>query len=303
MPRNNLERDDQENDSDFVEPVRKSNGIAKVALILGFSSFLFTCLTGIPAIICGIIGLSRSKVTRTGSGASIAGIILGSFGMLFSMGMIIFFGLVVGVGKVRNARERLHDQNNYKMMGLALHNYHDSNFQIPQSSIKHDNGHEPGLSWRVSILSYIDYGYINYEPKKAWNEGVNQIVLSQPIRCYNSLQDDPSMTHSTRVQGFVGEGTMFDPTKKLRFHDVKDGLSNTIFVAQSSNLVRWAEPKDMPFDKNAPLPPLGSADPKYSAYIVCLADGSVRVVSKSVNSEILKNWITISDGKVALPLD
>jgi prepilin-type N-terminal cleavage/methylation domain-containing protein/prepilin-type processing-associated H-X9-DG protein len=60
--------------------------------------------------------------------------------------------LLPAVQQAREAARRIQCKNNLKQMGLALHNYADSNNCFPAGSFS--NG--PRLSWHVSILPFID---------------------------------------------------------------------------------------------------------------------------------------------------
>jgi hypothetical protein len=45
--------------------------------------------------------------------------------------------------------------NDLKQIGLAFHNYHETNGQLPSTNLRDPNG-KPLLSWRVAILPYIE---------------------------------------------------------------------------------------------------------------------------------------------------
>ncbi|WP_315854190.1 DUF1559 family PulG-like putative transporter [Gemmata palustris] len=45
--------------------------------------------------------------------------------------------------------------NNLKQIGLAMHNYHDTNNAFPPAAVCDKKG-KPQLSWRVLILPYIE---------------------------------------------------------------------------------------------------------------------------------------------------
>src|ERR1043166_3122678 len=72
--------------------------------------------------------------------------------------------LVPAVQKVREAAARTQCINNLKNIGLALHNYHDSNKVFPPGCMGDGapwgSGGGWGSSWKVFILPYIDQGPI-----------------------------------------------------------------------------------------------------------------------------------------------
>jgi len=68
--------------------------------------------------------------------------------------------LLPAVQKVREAANRMSCTNNLKQIGLAFHNFHDSNGFLPPSTIRDD-----WATWAVLILPYIEQDNIF----KAWN--------------------------------------------------------------------------------------------------------------------------------------
>lgn len=84
----------------MMAPVRKSNGMAIAAMILGIVSFLFT-ICAIPAIILGAVSLNQIKKdpTMEGKGMALAGIIIGSIMLVL---WILFIILIVVLAATNN---------------------------------------------------------------------------------------------------------------------------------------------------------------------------------------------------------
>jgi hypothetical protein len=73
-----------------------TNGLAVASLACGILSFLgLSCLTGLPAVICGHLAMSRLKSGRatTGRGMAIAGLVLGYLALVLTVVVMIIWGL------------------------------------------------------------------------------------------------------------------------------------------------------------------------------------------------------------------
>src|SRR5437660_5409502 len=89
----------------------------------------------------------------------------------------ILIGLLLpAVQKVREAAARLQCQNNLKQLGLAIHNYHDSNKRLPPAStrIPDPNYWMHGPTWWVYTLPYVEQDNVYKKTTFANLPGVNQ---------------------------------------------------------------------------------------------------------------------------------
>src|SRR5690606_35850478 len=67
--------------------------------------------------------------------------------------------LLPAVQASREAARRMQSSNNLKQIALAMHNYHDTFKKLPKAEITSPAG-EPLLSWRVSLLPFIEEGQL-----------------------------------------------------------------------------------------------------------------------------------------------
>src|SRR3954447_6314773 len=72
----------------------------------------------------------------------------------------VLIGLLLpAVQKVREAANRMSCQNNLKQLGLACHNFHDTNFWLPPNRLD-DIVSDGYATWAVLLLPYIEQGNV-----------------------------------------------------------------------------------------------------------------------------------------------
>jgi prepilin-type N-terminal cleavage/methylation domain-containing protein len=178
--------------------------------------------------------------------------------------------LLPAVQHAREAARRAQCKNNLRQIGLALHNYVDSNDVMPPGYIgswtpgdpgKVDRG--PGWGWAASLLHFVEqeelYHAINFERNIEADDNVTSrlqlvnvyLCPSDPIsaRTFNVFAADQS-TVITNVAGanyvgVFGTGEVGDnPDKgdgaffrnsRIGLRDFSDGLSRTIVVGERSH--------------------------------------------------------------------
>ena len=290
-------------DSNFsapmAEPVKPmphkapgTSGKAIASLVLGLLSIVGMCLTGIPGLILGIMGLGdigKSGGRVGGKGLAIAGIVLSSLGT-FALPVIgILIGMLLpAVQQVRQAARTVTSQNNVRQQVLGMLNYESAHMKFPLQ----DNN---GLSWRVHILPYMDHQHLyqQFNLEEPWDSPNNIALLPQmPI-----FYDCPSVGHLP--PGFtvyqvpytdVSDGSnpefraLFENSGEgVKFREITDGMSNTIAVVEvdAAAAVEWTKPADWEYDPSDPMHDLGNVNP--GRIIVGMADGSVNTVPTDVN--------------------
>jgi prepilin-type N-terminal cleavage/methylation domain-containing protein/prepilin-type processing-associated H-X9-DG protein len=184
----------------------------------------------------------------------------------------ILIGLLLpAVQKVREAANRAKCQNNLKQIGLALHNYHDTNKRFPSGfyAIYYGPGYlnyipEPKSSveltytgWQLQLLPFLEqqavyqnsYTWLKANPYNTDNNGYTACGFNMPIfTCPSNLRPTTllysNVTYEiTSYMGCTGttsgsnwsmpsaDGVLY-VNSTVRFADITDGTSNTIAVGE-----------------------------------------------------------------------
>ncbi len=277
--------------ADDPEPIATS-GKAKASLAVGACVFLGV-VSGAPAVLLGRAALKeidQSKGTLRGRGTAIAGIVLGVFGCLVTIPLLLLPQEAV------EASWRGQCVNNLKQIGLALHNYHAVNGCFPAAAIVDKEG-RPLLSWRVAILPLLESEdlYERFHLDEPWDSPHNLGLLNLMPSCFACPSDETLKPGATGYRAVLG-GAFTSDFKPLRFADFPDGTSNTLFVGESLQAVPWTKPDDLAVGGGLPLHGLGSRhDDGFNALLV---DGSVRFLKNAIDPNVLSALITRGGGEV-----
>ncbi len=170
--------------------------------------------------------------------------------------------LLPAVQAAREASRRIECSNNLKQIGLGLHNYHDSNHQLPAGWIANISTGEPGWGWAMHLLPWIEQTSLHDQMDAT-------ISISAPVheaprqsllpfyRCSSDARWEPQValtddsdnplfnvgrsnyvgvygTEEIEDAPLDGDGVFFQ-NSRIRFADILDGLSNTIVVGERSS--------------------------------------------------------------------
>jgi hypothetical protein len=299
-------------------PQERTSTAAIISLVLGLLSLLCIFVTGIPAIIAGIIGLravSRSGGRLGGKRMANAGIVLGTFGNV----CIPLVGIASRQVKLKAAH--VISANNLKQVGLSMHNYNGFYRQLPPAVV-YDRDGNPLYSWRVLLLPYIeeDALYNEFHLDEPWDSPHNKPLVARMPKFYARPGEWPAKEpYATYYQVFDGPGAVFDSDKSKglkpfrvaghslmqsnatrRLADITDGTPNTFLIAEAAEPVPWTKPADLHFDPDGPLPKLGGSF--NGNFNVIMADGTVRFIkTRSTSEKTIRAAITANGGEILGP--
>lgn len=162
----------------------------------------------------------RRQPLQIASGAGI--VTLGSF-------------LVISLDDGRGATSRILCKNNLKQIGLSIHNFHDEHRHLPPQAAG-----DPAVSWRVTILPYIDHQHTfdNYDRTSPWNSDQNLAVSRLELDGFHCPSRPAGRNDDQQVYAayFIptGPGTTLIGDTEITFRDISDGSSNTIAVVENA---------------------------------------------------------------------
>lgn len=179
--------------------------------------------------------------------------------------VIAIIGVLVGlllpaVQQAREAARRMQCTNNLKQMGLALHNYHDTNGTLPRCYLYTV---APFTSPNIAILPFMEQGNIEAQydhnawfhddPNRALRDKMPQSYVcpstaggGEPIAASGYQTSDYAYVAASwdihASNGYASTSPMrgtFGNKEWTKFSAITDGLTNTLFMYESAGRKNW----------------------------------------------------------------
>ena len=185
-----------------------------------------------------------------------------------------------------------------RKIAVALHNFHDNYDEFPPQSIVSNDGKRL-LSWRVRILPFLGEGdlFSRFHLNEPWDSDWNKTLIADMPDIFKPVDTVDAPPGCTDLLAPLTDDSLFGRRGfPCRISDVSDGVSNTLMIVSvpANRTVIWTKPEDLLIDPNSPLDSLFTGDA--DSIWCCLADTSVRSLSKTLPVETLRALLTI-DGK------
>ena len=301
----------------------KTSVLAIVSVVLGVLSCPLSCLTAIPGLICGIIGLLRIGNSEKTQGSRLAGRGLAVTGIILNAGFLIVAPVLIGlllpaVQAAREAARRSACTNNLKQIGLAMLNFEAVHRGVPTAIV--DDSGEPLLSWRVAILPYLGdeeralYG--EFHLNEPWDSAHNMPLVDRMPAAFSCPSSVPEHGLTTYM-GAAGEGMVLHGADRrvavsnggeaaiVPLQSVVDGISKTAIVLETcrQSTAPWTKPIDIIADpEEAVIVLQAGSEHAGGLHMVLFLDGSVRAIAADANPSIFASILTKNGGE-AVPAD
>jgi prepilin-type N-terminal cleavage/methylation domain-containing protein/prepilin-type processing-associated H-X9-DG protein len=168
------------------------------------------------------------------------------------LGVLVALTLAA-VQRVRETASRTRCLNNLRQMGLALHQYHDANGQLPPGvSYRDGKDPDPFMSWHARLLPYLEQQALwqqtlqAYQQERDFSADPPHLGFAWVMPLFACPSDPRALTvgqlHGLRfaftdylgVEGINQnrmDGVLFLDSR-IRFAEVTDGTSNTLAVGE-----------------------------------------------------------------------
>jgi hypothetical protein len=301
---------------------------ALVSFVLGLCSLalLLLALTGIPAVVIGLLALRRINASDgqlRGARLAIAGMVMGSLGTLITLAGL----LAIGIVQLQLASKRAECANHLREIGVALNKYADVREKFPKATTGPATlPTSRRLSWFVEVLPLLREGTpanaqlqqlaSQIDLQNGWDDSSNAPVANTPVRlflCPGSSLDPRSRPGRTHYVGMAGIGPnaidlprdhpragLFGNERGVTRAEVVAGTSTTMMVLETAQqpgpwlaggfpTVRDLDPQETSYSGTGR--PFGGLH--RDIVLILWVDGAVRPLSDRTEPEVFRTQVTL----------
>ncbi len=215
----------------------------------------------------------------------------------------VLVGFMQGVVRsTLQGASRRNAEKNLQRLAIATISHADAHKGRLPAVANFDKQGKPLLSWRVHVLPFVgeEKLYKEFHLDEPWDSPHNKKLLARMPAVYQGPNRRLNEEGKTIYLAPVGKEVAFTGGAEGRLFpkDFTDGTANTILIveADDAHAVLWTKPEDLKIDLENPQRALGGHFPE--VFLIALADGSARLVSKGISKTTLRSAFTPAGGEI-----
>jgi prepilin-type N-terminal cleavage/methylation domain-containing protein/prepilin-type processing-associated H-X9-DG protein len=257
---------------------------------------------------------------RSGDGAARKAFTLVELLVVIAIVGVLISMLLPAIQSAREAARRLSCKNNFRQIGIGMHNYHDALNSFPPGGLEPRSPRWPNgrqLAWSLLLLPFIEEEplYKSVKTGLAFDAPENEKAAATILPVYIC----PSVPHRSYLssgRGICDYGGIYGPRppvaaapnnpprgtmlydKAIRIKDISDGTSKTLLISEDCDFAdgQWINGLnvfDVAFPINLAPPYENDIRSKHAGGANALfADGSVHFLAEIMTNETLSALCT-----------
>lgn len=200
------------------------------------------------------------------------------------------------------AARRSQSRNNLKQIGLAMHNFHDRERELPPGGTVNEWG-TPQHSWVTLLLPYLEHSalYDQIDLRRPWTDERNRAALQESLYMLESagLRNQEPLPDGLSPSHYAANARVCGLGQRMRIQEMKDGTSYTILAGEiSTEIPAWGDPfnfRDPALGINGEPETFGS--PWTGGAYILMGDGAAHFLNHDIDPEVLKALSTPNGGE------
>ncbi|QDU12989.1 hypothetical protein CA11_07710 [Gimesia maris] len=200
--------------------------------------------------------------------------------------------LLPAVHQARVEARKSSSKNNLKQIGLALHNYHETNQCFPPGGTIREDGLAMH-GWMIMILPFLDcspfYNWIDFN--EPWDSPHHWKVYEIPIPSYQLPGVDTHFTSTGYgLTHYLGNPNLLHRNSSIQLKQIREEIAHNWLAGEvAGNYQPWAYPFNWrALGTKLCDGPNSFGHPAWDGVNILLADGRVSYFSKQTSPEVLK---------------